>query len=315
MKLERLIKIYNDVNNGNIIIDGCLVDKIAEEASELFVKLCGCGRKDIIIWMDNLLTENRPYIDLYKTCQKAFRESCINGYIDIAEWLFNLDKCINIHINNEQIFRFVCANGYLDVAMWLYYISLESTEIKIGIRDNYAFRYACMNKHKHVAEWLYNLSLNSVNNKINIRARNDVAFKTSCDNNNRELVGWLCSLCPHYVITFEHNNKYKPITLQGKNNMKTTFKIHDMKSTLKQIYEKNDKDKLNMLYLNVSPKKIDDFNMCPICMADDETKFVQFECDHLVCAMCFSLMDKCYYRCKGSINSKKIKLISIDLTA
>jgi len=275
MKLLNLIKLFDDVSrstineNGDELIDSNVIDQIVANIGVLFVKLCGKGRKDIVIWMDNLMKENRPYINLYTACrgacQKAFQESCINGFKDVAEWLLSVDKSINIYVNDNKIFRYACKNGHINVVEWLYYASLDSV-------------------------------------KIDIRAKNDYAFKKCCENNHKNIAEYLCTLCPEYEIICHCRNYIG-------------YKINNMKSTLKQIYEKNDMNRLNMLYLNIPLTKCDDrsyINSCPICMSDDETKFVQFECYHSVCAMCFVSIDKCYYRCKNKIDLKKVNLIKID---
>lgn len=46
----------------------------------------------------------------------AFRESCSNGHLDTAQWLYALDKKTKIHVDNEYAFIMSCQNGHLTTA-------------------------------------------------------------------------------------------------------------------------------------------------------------------------------------------------------
>src|SRR5690606_4712919 len=70
----------------------------------------------------------RGYLTLIKyflPCSKrihddAFELSCSNGHLDIAQWLWDTFKDINVHAQNDWAFTHSCWNGHLDVAQWLW---------------------------------------------------------------------------------------------------------------------------------------------------------------------------------------------------
>ena len=59
----------------------------------------------------------------------VFWESCINGHLDVAKWLYNLGletgKPINMNDSNKTLI--ICHhNEHLDVAKWLYDLNKEA---------------------------------------------------------------------------------------------------------------------------------------------------------------------------------------------
>ena len=67
----------------------------------------------------------------------TFRLRCQNGHIEVAKWLYSLDK-IDIHAFEDDVFRYSCQNGHIEVGKWLctltdkYIITNEKTcEYKI----------------------------------------------------------------------------------------------------------------------------------------------------------------------------------------
>lgn len=71
----------------------------------------------------------------------AFKESCSEGYLYVARWLYELsineNIKINIHINNNDILKQSCINGHLDVARWLYELSRTDNNVPINISPEY----------------------------------------------------------------------------------------------------------------------------------------------------------------------------------
>ena len=52
----------------------------------------------------------------------AFRSACVNGHLQLAQWLYIIKPTINISAENDQAIRLACEYEYLEVAQWLYEI-------------------------------------------------------------------------------------------------------------------------------------------------------------------------------------------------
>ena len=59
-------------------------------------------------------------------------QCCVYGYINIAQWLYDLSLKINqpidIHANDEQIFYYSCINGHINIAQWLYELGIKNNQ-------------------------------------------------------------------------------------------------------------------------------------------------------------------------------------------
>ena len=84
--------------------------------------------------------------------QTEFMDNFKSGNIPkLSKYYEKHKKNINIHLNDEEYFRNSSEKGYLEVAQWLYEIA---PDIDISTRSEYPFRYACVNGHLNVAQWL-----------------------------------------------------------------------------------------------------------------------------------------------------------------
>jgi len=116
---------------------------------EQFLRYCIYGNfEKIISYYENNINE----IDISYNNEEAFIWACINGFINIAEWLLSKKTDINISVNNEQAFRSSCANGNLQVLKWL--IQLKP-DINISILEERAFTNACSTGNLEIVKWLY----------------------------------------------------------------------------------------------------------------------------------------------------------------
>src|SRR5438477_627703 len=103
-----------------------------------------------------------------------FTNACIKGQFEFVKYIINEYTAhdINVHSDNEYAFRFSCRNGHLNVAQWL----VDTfDDINIHIYDEFAFVSSCENGHLNVARWLV-----SRFKDINIYARNFYVFENIC---------------------------------------------------------------------------------------------------------------------------------------
>ena len=67
--------------------------------------------------------ESNSLVDVHASDEYAFRCSCLNDHLDVAQWLVDLGKKsnspIDVHANDEFAFKCGCSNGHLHVARWL----------------------------------------------------------------------------------------------------------------------------------------------------------------------------------------------------
>lgn len=77
-----------------------------------------------------------------------FREACLNGHLNVIQWLYEIKSLIDTSNENsietlfdiEDAFFSACVNGYLNIAKWLYKIE---PSIDISANDNYTFFITC----------------------------------------------------------------------------------------------------------------------------------------------------------------------------
>ena len=130
-----------------------------------------------------------------KTLTSNFCNSCVNGYLEVAQWLvqeFELTEEDSL-CNNNYVFHYCCANGHLEVAQWLVK-EFKSIEEDIRSEHNYnnQFNTACENGHLEVAQWLvkeFKLNRDNVGNNIIFDTFNDAS-----KNGYLEVSQWLINI-------------------------------------------------------------------------------------------------------------------------
>ena len=192
-----------------------------------FIKACKEGKLEEI---QKIYNENKLDIDI----NKVFYSVCVDGYIEIAKWMYLLDDKPNIYANDFVVFINACYNGEIELAKWLYLledISYIYDKNKVKYIMFKALKASCYNGHLEVAKWLINLEnkpdinyncdndsdtifiqacennrfeivkwLYSLEDKPNIRKNNDQVFKFVCVYKNIEIAKWSCTLCDDYYI-------------------------------------------------------------------------------------------------------------------
>ena len=72
--------------------------------------------------------------------KKSFIDVCCRGHFQIVQWLYSLDREIDIHKDNDKLFRLVCKNGNFEIAKWLY---KNFGGVNIHANNDEAFREVC----------------------------------------------------------------------------------------------------------------------------------------------------------------------------
>jgi hypothetical protein len=96
------------------------------------------------------LQKNKTNISAYND---AFGLACVNGHLEVAQWLLQIKPNINISAENEYAFYFACFGGHLEVAQWL--LQVKPT---IDISACEAFYVACKTEQLHVLQWLHQVN-------------------------------------------------------------------------------------------------------------------------------------------------------------
>jgi len=148
------------------------------------------------------LSKNKPKVDdvyYYRVHYSDFLYSVIDGDLEQARQIIELNPSIYISSQNERVFREACYHGRFEVASWLLVIK---PNIYISAYNEYAFRNACKNGHLKIAKWLL-----KIRPTINISAGNHDAFRSACKNGRLEVAMWLKSLYPNKYSVQIFDNK------------------------------------------------------------------------------------------------------------
>ncbi len=193
---------------------------------------------------------------------EQFKKKC-------KKWFYRIQI---ININNQFINS--CRNGDIKMAKWLYSLG----EVDIHAKYDKAFRHSCINNHLEISQWLYYLSFGSVN----IHEFNDYAFRWSCINNHIEVAKWLQTLCKNYkldicndeITKYWISNDLEALVKEKKYDeivIKMKYKTYKNEGTCMICYEENSK-KIAIkckhdfcLSCLLEWKYIEHHNECPYC--------------------------------------------------
>lgn len=131
--------------------------------------------------------------DINAVDSKALQMSCINGHLEIDEWLVDLG--IDFTRGHNGALRYSCQRGRLDKAKWLVCLGANICDL-----ENYAFRSACANGHLETAQWLVDMG-------ADIHAKNDDAVRLSLKEKHYGVVKWLNQLDNNIISRFIKDNK------------------------------------------------------------------------------------------------------------
>lgn len=138
----------------------------------------------------------------------AFKNSCENGNLEIAKWLYSLEDKL---LPSEECYYNICLNGNLCMLKWILTLNVISDKIIYN-----CFDIACRNSQINITEYLYilykNINLNdhfvtacaygkiymakwilSLDKTIDLHYESDDAFRSACSLGNLDIAKWLMS--------------------------------------------------------------------------------------------------------------------------
>jgi len=152
--------------------------------------------------------KHNEHIDIHLNDEECFRSVCEAGFLECAQFLYEIAPDINTAIRSEYPFRYACVNGHLGVAQWL--VSIKP-EIKVDIWNNYAFFSSCSRGHLDVLKWLYKISptLNVASSPWTGEKKNSPesgipnyeAFRIACEHGHLNVAKWILELNPDTNIS------------------------------------------------------------------------------------------------------------------
>jgi len=217
-------------SSGKLSTVKCVISMLTDigfvvDVENVFSEACTYGQTEIAAYLVNTF-ESHKLVTV-----ESFARACINGHIDMAKFILELDTLDVIDMADGstwgEIFNETCSNNYIDVAKWLYLINtkLYSQEllkktfddmccighqkiaqwIIILLHDNTSFNnsfaLACENNHLHLVKLLWYID-------SNITITDDI-FECSCKNGNIEIILWFYEI--HFNPTSHRSltNGYK----------------------------------------------------------------------------------------------------------
>ena len=166
---------------------------------------CKYGHFDVVNY---LIQTNKVNVSEF-----AFKTACVNGYLDVAQLLYDHGK-INIHADNDCIFYDCCEEGHLEIIKWLCsldefivttpitlaasnghlnvikYLCNQYPDYDIHENEDNVFRYCCFCGQLEIAQWTY-----SLDDTINISEYYHELFRQCCyRHNNLHIVKWVYDL-------------------------------------------------------------------------------------------------------------------------
>lgn len=131
-------------------------------------------------------------INVHSSNEKAFRNACQNGHIEVVKLLLSLtnDRYVNVHCFNDEAFISACSGGHLEVVELLLSLTGERY-IDVHSNNEQAFISACCNGHLKIVKLLLSLIGERY---INVHSNYEEAFISACRNGHLEIVKLLLSL-------------------------------------------------------------------------------------------------------------------------
>jgi ankyrin repeat protein len=138
------------------------------------------------------------HIDLSTNDEEIFLTVCRRGYLDIAQWVVEVNPHTNISAREDYSFIYACRVGNLQLAQWLLHISQKQTPdgkttptIDISSGEEDAFCFACECGHLEVAQWLL-----QIKPTIDVSVSDNLPFFMAVSNGHLEVAQWIFEIHP-----------------------------------------------------------------------------------------------------------------------
>jgi hypothetical protein len=168
----------------------------------LFLYFCKYSAISVI---DHLLTDHK--VCIYETTvHKAFRDSCIQGRLEVVQWLhkhFMVDFSKDIR---PGLLTTLCENGHVSVLMWIFtHFPLDIVSLE---KEKSILLLACTHGHVELAKYI--LAKQVVQEGVNPHTyiENNVpqeVFQQLCESGSLQMVQWLYSM--HYGYLYWNKSK------------------------------------------------------------------------------------------------------------
>lgn len=132
-----------------------------------------------------------------------FSDACINGHIEMAKYITDLNTNIDIHKNDEFIFRNACRQDQFKIVKWLVKLCEKSYgKINIHIHNDNALDDAITNNSSHMIQLLINLSTKGYGEFV---MDTDYIYHS----NSEKVFNLVCSIDHQHIIdAFSVSNNY-----------------------------------------------------------------------------------------------------------
>lgn len=176
-----------------------ITDSTISYHDNLFISACGNG---------SILAKYlyRHYdVNVNELNNKAFRDGCANGHLDIVKWLLPLSTFTQVEHDVINLVVNVCCGNHLPVLQFLY-SSIDIVKHIINIHTESLFVEFCSGGCLEIVKWLWEVG------SANINMSNELILRYACKSGNVDLVNWLVNLtddkCANVMIAFHYACKY-----------------------------------------------------------------------------------------------------------
>lgn len=185
--------------------------------------------------------------------------------------------------------------GQMNIAQWLYSINPDvAIDTRLIFTD--IIERCCIEGNHEMLKWIYELNVNT--RSILLKIYQMILGNRIKENKDLiKVVKWIFDM---------NDNLYPDIDIEFDGNDELIHcRINKGNIELRRVMKNN---KLNELYEKADIKTNDDD--CPSCLSNDNTKYIQLDCGHILCLECYIYHSTCIMGC--NINYNKINLLKVE---